>query len=554
MEDLYYLHQDGITEIAHLIFNDDASLSFSCCSKQMKRCLFQRNIFTIRTFHSTNYISKFSHATNLHLYTLNSIDWKYFQNLEKLTIDSLKYKENIQHCSKLTYLHDNRNMSVDEINKYYNLKYLKCNYVKQIENLIYLQSLECSFPETSNIFDFSSLSYLTKLHLRNNYIFRQELNNVIISSALKLKKLRCSNINFLNQIIHGDELIYLFLSGTMNLSFSNVKIIEIMHFESLSNVYIINQTDSYRCLTRLKTDMKNTSVDFSCMISLKFLEISNYERSCEFNLSSLTSLQSMKFEYDTLNDINIINLTNLTYLHFINRMYHAAHHKIKLPRNIISFHFQQETKEPELLNINSHTYIWVYKILIQINQMKSLKIFQVNNVIFSKYKIYPDTFLNTSVTELILYNCKFQYFQHMTNLKTLKLIKMRDMDGIKTSNMVSLKKLTVKECDYFYCPEMTCLELLKMKNMEYGVPLNDLKSLTRLILYTDRLEYNVSIKMLTNLQSLITNNSFAFIGMCGKTFPSSLKDVHLRIAKEDRGDLSKITMKDVNIHFIDSRK
>lgn len=569
MEYQYYLHQDCIAEISHFINEDDMLISYSCCLKATCKSFIHRNSYIYEINHSAQYLMMFTNVKILDIRNAVSFfQLNHFKNIEKLILSPSISNITVSSPTKLMYLDSNTSIQICNIEKYINLKYLILTYSKGLESLIYLQSLSCWFNKNnSDIINLNLLSYLTKLYLISTHHTMQCME---ISPNVNLIELRTENINFINKLIDGDKLTYLYLDNICNISFSNLKLIRYLHFESTRKVNILNQTDSYYHLSRLCLNTKkNMSLNFSNMTNLKHISISNCRICPNMNLSLLTSLESMIFVHNVINNVDIINLTRLTFLHFLNSPYKTAHeaynahrnschinYNIYLPKTIVSFYFEQHGIHNS--DVKSSGDPWMCKILNQINDMTNLQILRMDKIALASQGIESKIFNNASITKLILNKCELIEFSHLTNLQHFVFdetnLNDRQNDNVDTKYLSSLKKLTLKKFSYISATrlkQLKSLEVLKLNFSKYQVESHIVSSLTHLIIYIRTFdETDMKLRKLIRLKSLTLNNIDLFYELCKQKFPRSLKDIYLRIDKTNHGHIPKLLMKDINVHFV----
>ena len=568
MENIYCFNNDCITECSRLIIHNNILFSFSCAFKANKNIFFLPNTFAPDNNYQSIHIEKFTNVRSLDVTkTTQTIDLKYFKNLEKLI--SLKSTE-IFNPSKLTYLKCiHKNESNFNIEKYTNLKYLIHPYVKQIENLTNLQSFECTFENhTSDKCDLSSLYYLTKLYLvqtqkDKNYI----LQHVAISNEQKLIELHARNILFFDTVINGDRLKYLDMCNVTHCIFSHLKQARSINMLHVSAFSILNHNESYQHLTQMK--INNYELwNFCNMTNLKHIEISKYKQSPSVHLSKLISLEKMTIEHNLyINDICVTSLTKLIHLKFINYIHktffgdakrkeipdewkHVLKYTFRLPKNIKLLHYIEKSK----LAREEKTYSrisWAHKIFIQINDLKYIDTLHVEKLELNDNNLHMIN--NPSLTKLILRKCKFPIsnnkMMYLDSVKNLTLDKI-NMINVNTEYLSSLKKLTLKDCSFILTDQLNslkALEVLKLYDMKCKLKLDQITTLTNLIIRDDSI--CVDIRKLCRLKRLSVSNPCIFFEMCLQKLPLSLKNVYIDVHTEIENDISKLSMKDVNLHF-----
>lgn len=551
MEDLYFLNHDCMSEFSHIIVDKIILFRFSCSLKANKQTFVLPRLFIPNNKYQPKDVKKFTRACILDLRnTTKCIRLDYFKNLEKLTISKWNPRSYLHDPMKLTYLHHtgDKDGSVN-LDKYKNLKYLNHTFIPEINTLINLQSLTCSLEEKLQYaLDFHLLSNLTKLSIKLNIWHDAVFQHVILFEDSKFIELHAKNIDFLKKQIEGNSLKHLDLHNTNDLSFSNLKSIQLVYFQNISNICILNQDDSYRCLTLLKINMDdNVSMNFKSMINLKDLDISHYKSSQNVDLSFLTSLEKLHFEHNTRNNINMIHLTKLTYLHFVN--YVKSDHIIQLPRNIICLFFHEHSKQDEITVGNT----WTYNMLIQIHDIQNLKKLMVYNLSFERNNL--NSIKSTSLTKLIIYKGSLCYSDHLTNLKHLVLTEI-DINGLSFRHLTSVKILTLKRCTNVIKKkllEFHNLEDLRFDATNCKLELGNITRLTNLKLYVYNYSHDIELEKLYKLKKLSVSNMDAFLKLCANKFPMSLKDIYIKINKKDVRDACKLFMKDINLHFVERK-
>lgn len=516
MEDIYCFNQDCIIELSYLIFNDKILLSLSISLKAIRTCFFFRHTL-IPTAQCD--ISKFTSVQELDLSnTIQLVDFTFFRYLERLTLPRCIHKLNFYNCSKLTYLDCNKDqLDVNFVNCI-NLKHLKCFYTKNVESLIHLQSLICKFENLNHIIlDFSSFCCLTKLHLINN----TEYQKIMIPFSTVLIDLLASHVDFLNRQILGDGLKYLNLRNVQNILFSNLMSVKSIHFDKIKNINISNQgnvLDMY--------DMTNlTSFDIS--------ECDEFE-----NMKLSTSLQRLNMNWNTKNSIDISNLTRLTYLHYSNCCRDDGMHEFSLPKNIVNFHLTNKSTRSSNIQANIITE--------QICEMKYLQKLYLIKLSFDRSKF--DKMNQESVTRLVLFNCKFKSLNNFVNLKHLTC-EDTDFHNMNMISFSSLIKLTIKHSknfDRIYFSELKNLQTLKLINSGQNLNFDNVK-FTNLIIYSQ----NVKINQCNNLKRFQIDNSDLFFKLLREGFPLMLKDIYVKLNEQSDRYLSKLYMKNINLHFIE---
>lgn len=530
MEDIYYFNNDCINELSKIIIDNKLlfSLSYSC--EAVRNCFHFRDHFEINKNHTDQHISKYTHVKKLNVgFLTRFIDLISFKYLENLTFHGLGKELNIYDGSRLTYLDDVRCKVNIDFQKYFNLKYLRCCYAKEIENLIYLQSLRCIIStETSMFLDFSLLSNLIVFDLTNH---NKKCRTVILSPNIKLIKLSCSKTNFLNVCMIGDKLTWLDLYKSENISFYNLREIQIINIYKVKNVNIRDCENSFEYLTEMDTD-NTASFVFHNAINLKILDIRNCNSSID--MSFLTSLETLWLTHNTEYNINLIHLTNLTYLHFKNSREVVSN--IILPTNLVNFCFKHSNRIYRNNMFETNTQI--HNILKQIQYMPHLQTLHLTNISTS------DTITQTSLTKLKLFQSGYNF--HCLNLKHLIFRKM-NMSDVNTKYLSHLKKLTLEELNTFTIQdlkELKSLENLKLVNTGNNVKFDNIDTLTHLVLVMH--SGNIEIKKLTNLKSLTINNNGLFLKLCEYGFPSSVKDIYLM----DNKFIDNTLLKNINLHFV----
>lgn len=551
MEDLYQLNQDCISEFSQIMPHDQMLLSFSCCFKANRKVFFLLHTFVPNNKYKANHIKKFTHVNALDLTnTSKFIRPHFFQNLERLIVSKWNPKAHIHNPSKLTYL-KNKNIANDNngfipnLKIYSNLKHLVHPYTKDIESLIYLQSLHCEFEKkTSNILDFSLLSNLTKLFVRYNVWDNYICADVAVSEVAKLIELNATNVNFLHKLLDGSQLKYLDLDKVANMLFSNLENIKIMHIKDV-DIKIANEYVSYQYLIDLKIKFENKiSLNFVNMINLKNIEVRNYQPSKSMNLSFLTSLERMLFVHNTDADVNIINLTNLTFLNFINCRKDVFDLIMELPTSIVNFYFKNCDRTKSETSVRSHN------LLTQIERMKNLERLKVHDVSLNKNNL--NLISNFSLTKLILDQCAFKDFVNLTNLKHFKL-KNIYLDEVNINYLSSLKKITLKSWEYLSENKLNRfyhVEDLKISGNSHKLIFDSMPTLTNLKILNHHDNCGLNVCKLSNLKKLTLDDPDVFWKLCWNKFPSSLEDIYVKIPRNQGGDVQKLLMKDVNIHFI----
>lgn len=305
MEDIYHLDKNCLNELSYLIISNKILLSFSISLKAIQTCFFLR-----RTFTSNNQsdISKFESVRELNFVNRTQlVNLTAFQNLERLIFSKYIYKLNIGNHSKLTYLVCNQTLDVNFV-QCTNLKHLKCNYIKSIESLIYLQSLECKFEKFDDtMLDFSIFSHLTKLHMIDNVFKYDQYQKIEIPFSTKLIDLHASQVDFSNKLLLGDGLKYLNLSRARNVLFSSLKSVKSIYFEDVKNITVSTQENSFcRLLKFTVKTIDKFSFNLCNMTNLTSFNLCGCKEIENINLSFLTSLQRMKFDNNTKNCFNIV--------------------------------------------------------------------------------------------------------------------------------------------------------------------------------------------------------------------------------------------------------
>lgn len=213
--------------------------------------------------------------------------------------------------------------------------------------------------------------------------------------------------------------------------------------------------------------------------------------------------------------------------------------KLYLPTQIVDFHF-------------GHPY-WcsntpVSIIFEQISNMKYLQKLRLSQLSFDHNKL--NTINRKSLTKLILHRCQFKSLSNFVSLKYL-VCEGINFDYIDMKSFSNLTKLKVKNSDTFYrnyfC-ELKNLQILKLIDSGKGTHFDHTGTFTNLSVYIN--SKNIKINECNNLKRFQTNNSDLFFKLLREGFPSSLKDIYIKLNKETDADLSTLLMKDINLHFV----
>lgn len=555
MEDTYLLNHDCMIECARIMTDRIILFRLSCCMKINRHAFTSSAIFIPNDKYQANDVKKFTHVHVLNLTKTNKfIRLDYFKDLENLTVSKWNTRFCMYDPLKLTYLDNlvdknDREGYVTNLKTYNNLIYLNHPFIQEIKTLTNLRSLVCIFRDKiEDILNLNLLSNLTKLCLKLHTLQDTCIQDITISKCSKLIELRAQGINFSKKKIHGDLLKCLDLNNSKNLHFESLKNIQVICFQSIDNIRILNEDNSYHSLTGLKINMKDRILmNFSRMVNLKYLDMSNYQQSPKVNLSFLISLEKLYFLHNTRNNINIVNLINLSSLYFINHGDNNMHdYKIELPRNIQKMFFQDYSRK-DLTCLDT----WTHNILIQTNSMQHLTSLSVQYVLFDEHKL--NLIRTTRLNKLNLRKCRIGHFNNFINLKHLILDEM-DMNNVNTRYLSTLKKLTMKNCEHVAKNKLTefrDLDNLRLIDKEWKIKIGCMSKLTSLSLAIELSNLDIELEKIYKLKSLTVDNINLFLKLCLNRFPISLKDIYIKMNKSESGHAYKLHMDDIKLHFVE---